>query len=513
MYKSENRHIAKNTMMLYIRMVLVMLVSLFISRVMLNALGVKDYGIYNIVGSIVVAFSFISGPLGTATQRFLSYEIGKKNYTKLSTVFSLSLLIYIILAVLLFIVIEIAGQWFIYNKMQMPEERLTATIWAFHFSVISFVVGLFKTCFDALIISHEKMSFYAYLSIIEVTLKLLNAFLILYSSFDKLILFTANLSLISILILCVIIIYCRKKIAHVRIKFTWDKALFKSLLGFSGWSLFGSVASMSANQGLNILLNVFYGVVVNAAMGIATQVGSAVNQFVVNFQIAFRPQIVKSYANGEIEYLKNLILKTSKFSFLLLFAIGCPIAFNIDFLLRLWLGNSVPEYTGIFCCFILLYSLFETLSAPLWMTVQATGRIRNYQLVISSLIFLNILLSYIFLKFGWSPVIVLEIKCCLDLTYLVTRLWFVNKNIHLSYGLFFNKVVLPILGVIVVSVVPSLFFVQFADIKNDYARLLFSTLFFEICLAISIWACGLERDEKGILIHILNKLKLCKIMK
>lgn len=506
MYKPDKKHIAKNTLMLYIRMVLVMLVSLFISRVMLNALGVKDYGIYNIVGSVVVAFSFISGPLGTATQRFLSYELGKKNYTKLSRVFTLSLLIYIILAVLLFILIELAGQWFIYNKMQMPAERLTATIWAFHFSVLSFIVSLFKTCFDALIISHEKMSFYAYLSIIEVLLKLLNAFLIIYSTFDKLILFTANLSLISILILSVIIIYCRKKISHVRIKFIWDKKLFKELLGFSGWSLFGSIASMSANQGLNILLNVFYGVVVNAAMGIATQVGSAVNQFVLNFQIAFRPQIVKSYADGNLNYLRELILKTSKFSFLLLFAIACPVFFNINFLLNIWLGNSIPNYTAIFCSFILLYSLLESLSAPLWMTVQATGHIKKYQLIISSVIFLNIILSYISLKLGASPMIVLEIKCCLDIVYLIVRLWFVHNMIQLSYKSFVKKVIFPITTASLSSflIIKICLYMINCD---GWSKLLFSTFFFEFIYVILIWIFSLDKQEKQLSVNTLFRFK------
>lgn len=503
---NDNKRIAKNTLMLYIRMLLVMAVSLYTSRVMLNALGIADYGIYNIVGSVVVAFSFISGPLGTATQRFLSYELGRKNFSKLNTLFSLSLFIYILLAIVLFFVIEIAGQWFIHYKMQLPAERLSAAIWAFHFSVLSFIISLFKICFDALIISHEKMAFYAYLGIAEVILKLVNALSIVYCTSDKLILFALNLTLISAIILFFMIIYCKKKMLHIRIRFVWDKAIFKELFGFSGWSLFGSIASMSANQGLNILLNTFYGVVVNAAMGIANQVGVAVNQFVINFQTAFRPQIVKSYASGQLESLKILIMNTSKYSFLLLFGLVCPIVFNIHFILEVWLKN-VPLYAAEFCILMLIYALLETLSAPMWMTIQATGHIRLYQLVISSVIFLNILLSYVFLRMGFSPVIVLKIKCCLDVAYLLVRLFFIHKLIQFSIYQYMKAVGLRLTAIVLLSFMVT-YTLSLLPVDR-WERLIFTCIGF-ICVYVpTTFYIGLNINERNLLVRVLKK-QLCR---
>ena len=502
---ANNKRIAKNTLMLYIRMLLVMAVTLYTSRIVLNVLGVEDYGIYNIVGSVVIAFSFISGPLGTATQRFLSYSLGENDNEKLNSVFSSSLMIYAILAVILLILIEIAGTWFLYNKMQIPDGRLSAAFWAFQFSILSFIINLFKTCYDALIISHERMSFFAYLGIAEVILRLLNALALTYATVDKLILYALNMAFISGIILICAIIYSRRKMPNIKIHRVKDKDGFRQILNFSGWSMFGSLASMTANQGLNILLNVFHGVTVNAAMGIANQVSSAVNQFVMNFQTAFRPQLVKSYAAGNIDYLHKLIFRTCKFSFFLLFAIACPIVFNIDFILKLWLGDNVPELTAVFCSMILLYSLLETLSAPLWMTVQATGNIKKYQLVISSLIFLNIIFSYIFLKLGFSPEIVLEVKCCLDVTYLVARLVFVRNMVGISIKQYLRDVLLPIIKVVLITIIITYLMKCYVFYKNGLTEFMSSSILILLEIGIFIWITGLDKSDRNFIRHIILK--------
>ena len=506
----NNKRIAKNTAMLYIRMLLIMAVTLYTSRVVLEVLGVEDFGIYNVVGTVVVAFSFISGPLGTATQRFLNYELGKNDIFRLNKVFSLSIIIYALLAVILFFVVEVIGLWFIASEMQYPIERLAAVRLVFHFSVFTFIVNLFRTCFESLIIAHEKMSFFAYLSIVDVILILLNAMSLVYFTVDKLELFAINQFVISLLILYCAIFYVKNKMIHVHILRIWDSRLFKELLGFSGWSLFGSVASMSANQGLNILLNTFYGVTINAAMGIANQVSSAVNQFVLNFQTAFRPQIVKSYASGDIDYLRNLIFRTGKFSFFLLFAIVCPLIFNMDFVLHLWLGDSVPQYASEFCSLMLIYSLLETLSAPLWMTVQATGKIRMYQIVISSFIFLNIVLSYLFLKAGFSPSIVLEIKCVLDISYLIVRILFVKRMIGISYREYFREVILP---VVIVSSLSALCFLILCDLNFDpnWKYVFVSVICFEILFFLFVFIGGMKRVEREMVsTYIFSRLNRIK---
>lgn len=489
----NNKRIAKNTLYMYIRMGVTMLVQLYTSRIVLNTLGVDDYGIYNIVGSVIVAFSFISGPLGAATQRFYNFELGRSNEESVNSIFNHSLVIYSLLSVILLLVIEIAGLWFINHRMQLPPERMDAALWAFHFSVLGFVFSLLKVPYESLIVAHERMSFYAYVSIIEVLLKLLNAFSLIYMTVDKLKLYSVNQLVITWVILGCVIAYCKRQFIYVRLQKMWDKKVFRQLLGFSGWSLFGSVSAMSANQGLNVLLNIFYGVAINAAMGIASQVSASVNQFVTNFQIAFRPQLIKLYASDELESLRLLMCQTSKFSYLLLFALVCPLCFNMQFVLEVWLGIP-PRYTAEFCIFILIYALFETLSAPMCTVVQATGRIRNYQLVISSVMFFNIIVSYIFLKLGFSPVIVWEIKCCLDLVYLVIRLFFMRRMIQFPIKLFVKDVLLPsvmitICSIIFMTIISNVF-------EEGWVKLSITCASFFILFVPLIAIIGLTKEER-----------------
>lgn len=499
---NNNRRIAKNTLFLYFRMGITMLVQLYTSRIVLNSLGVNDYGIYNVVGSVIVAFSFISGPLGTATQRFYNFELGKNNKQGVNSIFNHSVLIYLILSLILFVVIEVAGIWFINNKMQLPASRLDAAMWAFHLSVLGFVFSLIKIPFESLIVAHEKMDFYAYVSIADVLLKLLNAFSLLYITIDKLKLYSVNQLVIAIIILCCVIVFCKRKFNYIHINRTYNKVIFKQLLSFSGWSLFGSVASMTANQGLNILLNTFFGVAINAAMGIATQINVAINQFVTNFQIAFRPQIIKSYAANEIDALHKLIFNTSKYSYLLLLGLVCPIVMNIEFILRIWLKN-VPAYTSEFAIFMLVYALLETLSAPMWMTVQATGKIRNYQLVISSLISMNIIVSYIFLKIGYPPSTVLVIKCFMDILYLVTRLYFMRHLIQFSV-MQYTKEVLSRVGVITAVCVFVILTLNWS-MPKELTRLFLGTSVFVLFYCGSVYYIALKKNERQKIIKFISQ--------
>lgn len=504
---SNNKRIAKNTIFLYIRMGISTLVGLYTSRIVLEALGVDNFGIYNVVGSFIVAFTFISGPLGTATQRFLNFELGKGSDGRLNKVFNLSFFTYLILALILVDIIEVAGHWFLTYKMQMPPGRTNAAYFVLHMSALALVLNLVRTPFEALIIAYERMSFYAYISIVDVLLKLLNAFLLLYVSFDKLKIYSLNMLVISAIVLVATFIYIKRNFKAVKIQqphCNWDKSLFKEMMGFSGWSMFGSVASMTANQGLNILLNLFFGVVVNAAMGIANQVNSAVVQFVSNFQVAFRPQIVKYYAQNNLEELRKLILNTSKYSYLLLFAIACPVSFNMDFLLRVWLKNP-PEYATEYAIMMLLYALLETLSAPMWMTIQATGKIKKYQLVISSVISLNIVLSYIFLKLGSGPVTVLAIKCCLDIIYLIVRLIFMKAKIDLSIKEFLKTTILPIITVSALCITGIIFASK--GISNDLIRLIVTTGVFIVIYIGSVIFVVLSRNER---LQIMSFIAKCK---
>lgn len=498
---ANNKRIAKNTLYMYIRMGITMLVQLYTARVVLQVLGVEDYGIYNIVGSVIIAFNYLSVPLGSAIQRFYNFELGRNKLEQLNSVFNHSLFIYLILSVILFLVIEIIGLWFVNNHMQMPQLRMDAAKWAFHFSLICFIVNLCKMPFESLIIAHEKMAFYAYISIVDVLLKLGNVFFLLLIPFDKLKIYSVNQLIIAIVIFTCVYVFCKKKFRYIYIKKVWDKSVFKSLLGFSSWSLFGAIAAMSANQGLNVLLNMFYGVVINAAMGIANQVNNSVSHFVSNFQVAFRPQLIKSYASGDIDYLKTMITRTAKYSYLLLFAIICPLVFNLDFILKIWLVD-VPTYTKEFCAFILIYTLLETLSGPMVTVVQATGRIKKYQLIISAVIFMNIILSYFFLELGFPPVIVLQVKCLLDCLYLAIRLVFMRRMVQYSILTFVKEVIIPVITISSVSVVALLIMSYYIELGWVYlilSILLFLIIYIPLCI---FW--GIKTNERKAIFNIVK---------
>lgn len=490
---SNNKRIAKNTLFLYFRMAITMVVQIYTSRVILENLGVTDYGIYSIVGSFIVMFMFISGPLEAATQRFMTFELGRGNENRLNTIFNVSFYSYIILALCLAAVIELVGSWYIGNKMQMPEDRVPAALWTFHLSVFALVFNLCKIPFSALIIAYERMSYYAYVSIVDVILKLLGAASLAYFATDKLKLYAVNITLVSIIGFFILLIYCVTQFKKVRLSRIWDKKLFREMISFSGWTMFGSVASMTSNQGLNVLLNYFFGVVVNAAMGIATQVSTAVNQFVENFQIAFRPQIVKYYAAGEKDNLYSLMFNATRYSMILLFAITCPVIFNIDFILEIWL-KTPPEHTSSFAIVFLMISFVATMSAPLVMVVQATGTIKKYQIAISSCIMLTILLSFVCLRFGVPAITVLLVKLCVELLCYVVRLMFVRKLVKLPMRLYVSKALLPTVGIIFPVFICMLFFNSY--FTTGMSKLIGTTLLFVASYIPFVLFVGFGKEER-----------------
>lgn len=509
----NNKRIAKNTLFMYIRMAITMAVQLYTSRIILDNLGVTDYGIYSIVGSFIVMFTFISGPLEAATQRFMTFELGRGNENRLNTIFNISIFSYITLALSLALVIEIAGIWYINNKMQMPAERIPAALWTFHFSVFALAINLCKTPFSSLIVAYERMSYYAYVSIIDVTLKLLSATALAYFAVDKLKLYAVNITLVSIIGFVILWIYCSCQFKSIRLSCVWDKHLFKEMTGFSGWTMFGSVASMTSNQGLNILLNYFFGVVVNAAMGIATQVSSAVNQFVENFQIAFRPQIIKYYAADDRDNLYSLMFNATKFSMILLFAIACPVMFNIDFLLEIWL-KTPPEQTGQFTVVFLIMAFVATLSAPLVMVVQATGTIKKYQITISGCILLTILFSFVLLHLGAPAITVLFTKLVVDLLCYIVRLLFVRRLVGLPLRCYIVKTLLPTAGVIIIAFVCMFSINSF--FTTGWIKLISTTFLFFIAYIPLVLFIGLNAIERGKIWHFIllkapkSLLNICK---
>lgn len=499
---SNSKRIAKNTIFLYIRMLILMLVSLYTSRVVLAALGVEDYGIYNVVGGIVVLFTFINNAMITSTQRFLNYELGKNDQLQAQKVFSISLNIHILIAIFIFLLCETIGLWFLNTTIQYPESREFAVQVTYQLSVITTCVKIIRAPYNAAIIAYERMSFYAYLSILEAVLQLGIVFLLIAYNSDRLILYSILLCIVAIVVNLCYYAYCRTKFNICDYKLYRDKSLYKQLLSFSGWSLFGSVANVGATQGLNMLLNVFFGVTVNAAMGIATQVNTAVASFVSSFQTAFNPQIVKSYAAGNYDYFIKLILSTSKYSYLLLFIIALPIYICCPEVLSIWL-TEVPDYAVSLCRLMLIFALLDALQGPLWYSVQATGKIKTYQILMSFMILANLPIAYICLKLGYSPNSVLVVRCIINFATLFVRLWYLNRLYKFPVMEFVNGVILRIVPITVIAYLISYIPIEANTPFLKIVIVVTMTLVVNMVLTLSI---GLNKDERVVVGRNIKRL-------
>lgn len=489
---SNNKRIAKNTIFLYIRMLILMVVSLYTSRVVLSALGVEDYGIYNVVGSIVVLFTFINNAMVTSTQRYLNYELGKNDLLQAKKVFSISLNIHLLIAFIVLLLAETVGLWFLNTTIQYPESRDLAVQITYQFSILTTCFKIIRSPYNAAIIAHERMSFYAYLSIFEAILHLGIVFILMANSADRLILYSILLCIVAVIVNLCYYVYCRMKFEICYYAIYKDKSLYRQLLSFSGWSLLGGVANIGASQGLNMLLNVFFGVTVNASMGIANQVNSAVASFVQSFQTAFNPQIVKSYATGDQSYFIQLILSTSKYSYMLLFILALPIYICCPEVLRVWL-TEVPDFAVSFCRLMLIFALLDALQGPLWYSVQATGKIKTYQILMSFMILVNLPIAYVCLKLGYSPNSVLEIRCIINFAILFVRLWYLNKLYTFPVMEFVNGVILRIIPITVIA-----YLISYIPIEADTPLLKIviivgMTFVANIVLILSI---GLNKDER-----------------
>lgn len=472
-------------------------VSLYTSRVVLNTLGVNDYGVYTIVGGIVSLFSFFNSAMTSATQRFLSFDIGKNDLNQLKKTFNATLNIHIVISILVLVLAETLGLWFVNNKLNLPMERMIAVNWVYQFTVFTFLLGVVQVPYDALIMAREKMNIYAYMSIVEVFLKLIIVYLILVFEFDKLILYGGLLFLVAFIVRMGHKIYCKRYFEESKYQFYFERELYAKLIAYSGWNLFGNIAAVARGQGVNIILNLFFGTVLNAAYGLTLQVQAAVNVFAMNFQMAVNPQIIKNYAKGDIEQSKKLIFKSSKFSYFLMFIIVCPILFNVDFILKLWLKNP-PEYTSEFITLCLVNLLIDCISGPLMTGAQATGRIEWYQIIVGSLIFLNLPIAYVLLKIHDQPELVFYTSILISILSLLFRLYFVKKCLSLSVKQFFTEVVGRILLVSLISVIFFMFlkrFLYFADEWILFTVNLFSLLFIMISCIVIFGINKLERES------------------
>jgi O-antigen/teichoic acid export membrane protein len=501
----NNRRIAKNSFFLYIRMFLLLGITLYTSRIVLNTLGVEDYGIYNVVGGVVAMLSFINTSLTSATQRYLNYEMGKNDGKGLSKVFSTAITAHFLIGLGIVIIGETIGLWFVKTHLTIPEDRLISALWVYHFSIFTIFISIVSTPYNAAIIAHERMKVYAYISIVEACLKLIIVFLLIYVAIDKLILYSALLLLVSIVIRTIYTLYCRNNFSECRFRFVWDQILIVEMLNYSGWMFIGTFSSMMKKQGVNILINIFFNPVHNAARGIAVQVQTAINMFASNFMIAVKPQIVKSYAVGNNDYMHELVYLSSKFSFFLLYFISLPVLLNTEFILKFWL-NMVPEYSVVFVKLVLIDTLIYTLFDPIGTIAKASGRIRNYQLAVSICFMLEFLLVYIAFKLGFPSFTAFIVLIIIDIFGLFVRLYILHSSYSFSFKSYFKKVLIKVIFIGIIGFfVPFYVTKYFAD--ESAKQLIFSSLSSVFILSILIWFFGLNLKERKFINSYVSQIK------
>lgn len=504
---SSNLKIAKNTLFLYFRMLVMMVISLFTSRVVLATLGVADYGIYNVVGGVVAMFGLFSGSITNSISRFLTFELGKHDYCQLKKVFSASLNVMFILSLLIFVIGEIIGLWFLNNKMNIPVERVTAANWVFQCSLFTFIINLISIPYNSTIVANEKMSAFAYISIFEALAKLLIVYALYISPFDKLKSYVSLLFILAAVVRLIYGNYCKRNFPEASYHFVCDKILLKKMTSFAGWNFFGQGACMMNSEGVNIVINLFFGVTINAARGIAMQVNNAVNQFVTNFMMALNPQITKSYASNNIQSMHILIFRGAKFSFFLMLLFLVPICLETKLILHIWL-NIVPDYAVVFVQWTLVITAMNMLSNTLITALHATAKIKRYMIIVGLVELSNFPITYIAFKLGASPVYAYYIYFSVYLILMFLRLFLIKDLISLKAVVYIKEVYLKVLIVSVVAfIIPSVICLLQQD---SIWRLVEICVVSFISTAFSIYLFGLNCSERSKIVSLL-KNKLCVV--
>lgn len=495
----HNSVIIRNTIFLYLRMVVIMIIKLYTTRILLEVLGVDNYGIWNLVYGAVIAFTFINSSITTATQRFLNYDqgIGGANQTQ---IFSSSFILTLSIALLLVIILETIGSWLVMNKLEFPDASSPSVLIVFHCCVLILFLNFLRLPFEAIIVSHEKFSFYAFISFVDAILSL-GVILILkyWHVVDSLSLYGYLSLSVSLFLFLIYFSYCKKRFKCVKINFHIEKKLFVKIGKFSGWNFFGSMASMASTQGINVLLNMFYGVSINAAYGISTQMRSAFSLMSDNILKAANPRIVKLYAQKEIDEMMMIVLNISKISFLLIFFFGFIIMNFIDLILSIWIGIAVPGYAGIFCNLLIIQILIICLASPIDTVIFSTGDITKYQITISCVLLLNLILSYILLYLGFLPTAVLIVKCFVELLVLAVRLYFLKLKIGYSIRNYLKDIIIPPLSLVLSSyVVMSLanYFLSFEQTIVDLIE--FSVIYIPF-IGIVSWFVYINDSQRDII--------------
>lgn len=503
---TSNKTIAKNTIFLYFRMMFTMAISLYTSRVILQKLGVQDYGIYQAVGGIVGFLSFINGALSTGSSRFLTFALGEGDKKKLRRTFSTTLIVHIVLAVFIAIVAELGGLWFIEHKMVIPSDRIDAAVFTFHLSIVTALLTLTQVPYNACIIAHERMSIFAYISIVEVSLKLIIVYLLTIWSFDRLMLYASLLFVVQAGLMVFYRYYCSRNFVESRFKLIFDRSIFKEIASFSGWSLFSNASIALNSQGILLLLNMFFSPAVVAARAISIQVNMAANQFVSNFRTAVNPQIVKKYASKDYEGSKYLLLSSTKYSYYLMLILALPIYFSADQLLHIWLG-VVPEYTTIFLQIIIIQSLFQVFDTSFYTALYAKGQLRENAILSPLFGFISFPIVYFLFKAGFSPV-TLSLANLVSYAILgvivkpILVINIVNYNRSDIFNVFFICAKVSIIAIII----PLIVYFKIENITtNMWIQFILLVIISVSSVIMSIWTFGLDSETKIKVLSLIKK--------
>lgn len=504
MTQSNTTRIARNTIFLYFRMLVIMGVNFYTVRIVLDVLGAEDYGIYHVIGGVVAMFSFLNSTLASSSQRFFSYELGQGKFQRLKEVFSLNITLLLLFILVLLVIAETFGLWLINTQLVIPANRMDAVNWIYQFSIFSFVASVLTVPYQGLIIAHEKMNAFAYISIAEAVVKLFIVFVLMFIPFDRLKLYAVLLFGASAVIAFLYYFYCRRNFSESRFRFFWDKERVVELFSYSGWHFMGSVSVVVQNQGINILLNMFFNPVVNAARAIAYQVNAAINALSANFFVAVKPQIYKSHSTGDLSGMNTLVYQSSKFCYYLILFLAIPIYLEVPYILHLWL-KDVPDFTVVFTRLIIINALIDSLSNPMIAAALATNRIKKFELITGGLITLSLPASYLFLKLGFNPDV--TVMVCITIAFILVwvRAYLLKGLVQLSLVTYFLKVILPIVKVTLFSCIVPCFVHLY--LEENLWRLLSVGIISFFSVFLSAYFI-LPSDHRKLIVHyVYNRLK------
>jgi len=502
--QQNNKRIAKNTLLLYFRMLFLMVISLYTSRVVLNALGFEDYGIYNVVGGVVAMFCFLNAAMTTTTQRYLTFELGSGNFEKLKAVFATSICIHLLISFVIVILAETIGLWLLIQKMVVPDERFSAAMWVYQLSILATVFAIMSFPFNAVIVAHEKMSAFAYISILEAVLKLAVAFLLSIATIDKLVFYAVLIVVSHLFIQMIYVAYCFRNFKETKSFSCHEKKLFKEMLSFAGWNLWGNFAGILFGQGLNILLNMFFGPVVNAARAISVQVQIAINNFSSNFQMAINPQITKTYASNKLDEMHRLVCRGCKFTYMLLFMLSLPVFIETPIILKIWL-KDFPDYSVVFLRLMLIIMIIDSSARPLMTAAAATGNVKKYQSVIGCLLLVIVPISYVVLRLGGAPWSVFLVHLCICIVAYIVRLFIIKPMIKLPISFFVQQVVVKCMLTTLMGLIIPLCLKRLLIESTLNSVILIAVSF--VSSLVTVLFFGLDDHERHFILNKMFKMK------